>query len=83
MRFRELSGKELIDADNGTRLGVLGQTDLNINPVDGMVEEIVIQDYNMLGLRKGETGTTIRWTDLEVIGDDLIVIKRKTKYREK
>ena len=46
MRFRELSGKELIDADHGTRLGVLGQTDLNINPVDGMVEEIIIPDNN-------------------------------------
>ena len=79
MRFRELSGKELIDADHGTRLGVLGQTDLNINPVDGMVEEIIIQDYNLLGLRKGETGTKIKWTDLEVIGEDLIVVKRKTE----
>ncbi len=79
MRFKELSGKELIDADYGVRLGVLGQTDLKINPIDGMVEEIVIQDYNLLGFRKGENTTKIRWTDLEVIGDDLIVVKRKSK----
>ncbi|NIK10839.1 YlmC/YmxH family sporulation protein [Alkalibacillus almallahensis] len=76
MRYHDLTGKELIDADKGERLGVLGHTDLTINGETGQIEEIVIQDYAMLGLKKGEASTSIQWKDIEVIGEDMIVIKR-------
>nr|WP_188206501.1 YlmC/YmxH family sporulation protein [Alkalibacillus aidingensis] len=79
MRYKDLSGKELIDADRGERLGVLGHTDLQINESTGQIEQIVIQDYSMLGFKKGESTATIRWSDIEVIGEDMIVIKR-TKH---
>ncbi|MDQ0159042.1 YlmC/YmxH family sporulation protein [Alkalibacillus salilacus] len=76
MRYHDLTGKELIDADKGERLGVLGHTDLAINGETGQIEEIVIQDYAMLGFKKGEASTSIQWKDIEVIGEDMIVIKR-------
>ncbi|MET3682187.1 YlmC/YmxH family sporulation protein [Alkalibacillus flavidus] len=78
MRYHDLTGKELIDADRGQRLGVLGQTDLVINNQTGEIEEIVIQDYAMLGFKKSESAASIKWQDIEVIGNDMIVIKRET-----
>lgn len=45
MRYNDLTGKELIDAYKGERLGILGHTDLEINPETGRIESIVIQDF--------------------------------------
>ncbi|MGP4072198.1 YlmC/YmxH family sporulation protein [Piscibacillus sp. B03] len=77
MRYRDLTGKELIDAYKGERLGILGHTDLEINPETGRIESIVIQDFSMLGLKKGETNSRIKWKDIEVIGEDMIIVKPK------
>ncbi|SEP58734.1 YlmC/YmxH family sporulation protein [Piscibacillus halophilus] len=75
MRYRDLTGKELIDAYKGERLGVLGNTDLDINPQTGRINSIVIQDFSMLGLKKGDTNARINWKDIEVIGEDMIIVK--------
>lgn len=79
MRYRDLTGKELIDAYKGERLGILGHTDLEINPETGRIESIVIQDFSMLGLKKGETNSRIKWKDIEVIGEDMIIVKPNQK----
>ncbi|GEL75827.1 YlmC/YmxH family sporulation protein [Tenuibacillus multivorans] len=78
MRYKDLTGKELIDAYKGERLGILGHTDLEINPTNGRIESIVIQDFSMLGLKKGESRAKIKWKDIEVIGDDMIIVKPNT-----
>ncbi|PKR78671.1 YlmC/YmxH family sporulation protein [Halalkalibacillus sediminis] len=75
MRYNDLSGKELIDAVNGERLGILGQTDLEIDPRTGSIRNILIQDFSMLGFKKGERETMIKWSDVEVVGQDMIVVK--------
>ncbi|MFD2638324.1 YlmC/YmxH family sporulation protein [Piscibacillus salipiscarius] len=75
MRYNDLTGKELIDAYKGERLGILGHTDLEINPETGRIESIVIQDFSMLGLKKGDTNSKIKWKDIEVIGEDMIIVK--------
>ncbi|TFB23163.1 YlmC/YmxH family sporulation protein [Filobacillus milosensis] len=75
MRYKELTGKELIDAHKGERLGILGHTDLEINPENGRIESIVIQDFSMLGIKKSDSHAKIRWKDIEVIGEDMIIVK--------
>ncbi|RPF55945.1 YlmC/YmxH family sporulation protein [Aquisalibacillus elongatus] len=75
MRYRDLTGKELIDAHKGERLGILGHTDLDINPETGRIDSIVIQDFSMLGLKKGDATAKVKWNDIEVIGDDMIIVK--------
>ena len=41
MRLSELSGKEIVDVKRAERLGVLGQTDLEINE-DGQILALII-----------------------------------------
>lgn len=41
MRLSELSGKEIVDIKRAERLGVLGQTDLEINEQDGDRKSVV------------------------------------------
>lgn len=78
MRYKELSGKEIIDAKRGQRLGILGHTDLEINIETGKIEHIVIQDFTMLGFKKNDVHARIKWSDIDVIGEDMIIVKPDT-----
>ena len=75
MRFNELSGKEIIDASQGVKLGVLGQTDLEINEQTGQIEAFIIPTYKWFGLKKEDEETFIRWRNIKVIGEDMIVVE--------
>ncbi|MBB6452872.1 YlmC/YmxH family sporulation protein [Salirhabdus euzebyi] len=75
MRYKELSGKEMIDITRGARLGVLGQTDLEIDYKTGKIESIIVPNYKWFGVKKGEFEAKIRWNEIETIGDDMIIIK--------
>ncbi|WP_027963238.1 YlmC/YmxH family sporulation protein [Halalkalibacillus halophilus] len=77
MRYKDLSGKELIHADLGKRLGVLGQTDIEINEQTGKIEKVIIQDYTLLGSKKGTKEQSIPWHEIDVIGEDMIIIRKE------
>lgn len=42
MRLSEMSGKEIIGLDNGERLGVIGDSDLEINTETGSIHAIIV-----------------------------------------
>ncbi len=42
MRLSELGGKEIVDLQKAERLGILGQTDLEINRETGEIHELII-----------------------------------------
>ena len=42
MRLSELGGKEIVEINRAERLGVLGQTDLEINESNGQIESLII-----------------------------------------
>ncbi|WP_102028267.1 YlmC/YmxH family sporulation protein [Salirhabdus sp. Marseille-P4669] len=75
MRFKELSGKEMIDVERGARLGVLGQTDLEIDSKTGRINSIIVPSYKWFGVKKGESEVKISWNEIEKIGDDMVIIK--------
>lgn len=75
MRFNEISGKEIIDASQGVKLGVLGQTDLQINEQTGQIEAFIVPTYKWFGLKKEDEETFIRWRNIKVIGEDMIVVE--------
>lgn len=75
MRFREISGKEIIDVKQGIKLGVLGQTDLEIDEQNGQIEAFIIPSYKWFGLKKEDDESLIRWRNIKVIGEDMIVVE--------
>ncbi len=75
MRFNDLSSKELIDLTTGSRLGVLGQTDLEIDEKTGQIISFTIPQYSMFGLRKSESYSRIDWKQIKKIGDDMIIVE--------
>lgn len=75
MRYREISSKEIVDMANGTRLGVLGQTDIQIDPLTGKIDSFIIPNYKWFGFKKEEALTTISWDSIKKIGTDIILIE--------
>ncbi|WP_188454342.1 YlmC/YmxH family sporulation protein [Virgibacillus oceani] len=75
MRYKDISGKEIVDVSQGARLGVLGQTDLEINEKTGQIESFIIPNYKWFGLKKEGDETKIRWKAIKKIGEDMIMIE--------
>lgn len=74
MRYQDISGKEIISINSGARLGILGQTDLQINSETGKIESFMIPSYKWFGLKKEATESVITWDMIKKIGKDIILI---------
>lgn len=75
MRYKDISGKEIVNVRHGSRLGVLGQTDLEINEKTGQIESFIIPNYKWFGLKKEGEETKVRWNSIKKIGEDMIMIE--------
>ncbi|WP_338469804.1 YlmC/YmxH family sporulation protein [Niallia sp. XMNu-256] len=74
MRLSELSGKEIVDINRAERLGVLGQTDLEINESDGQIEALIIPSLKWFGMRKQGNEVRVGWNHIKKIGSDMIIL---------
>ncbi|MBM7694655.1 YlmC/YmxH family sporulation protein [Peribacillus deserti] len=73
MRLSELSGKEIVDVKRAERLGVLGQTDLEINE-KGQITALIIPNVKWFGFKKNGTEIRVPWNHIKKIGTDMIII---------
>lgn len=74
LRYGEISGKEIININTGSRLGVLGQTDLQIDKQTGKIISLIVPTYSWFGLRKNDQQTKVPWEKIKKIGKDIILI---------
>ena len=74
MKLSELGGKEIVDVKRAERLGVLGQTDLEINERTGQIEALIIPSLKWFGLRKQGGEVRVPWKHIKKIGSDMIII---------
>lgn len=75
MRYKEISGKEIININHGTRLGILGQTDLEIDEKTGEIISFIIPNYKWFGLKREGDEVRIHWDSIQKIGEDMIMIE--------
>lgn len=75
MKYSDLAGKEIIDIDEGVRLGVVNETDLIVDLATGTVQSIVIPYRGNLFHRKE---LVIPWHGIRKIGIDLIIVDLST-----
>lgn len=75
MKYSDLAGKEIIDIDEGVRLGVVSETDLVVNLATGAVESIIIPYRGRLFHRRE---LVIPWHGIRKIGVDLIIVDLST-----
>lgn len=73
MRLSELGGKEIVDLQKAERLGILGQTDLEINRETGEIHELIIPTGKWV--RKGGEEIRVPWRNIRTIGTDMIILE--------
>ena len=75
MRFSQFGGKEIIGLDNGERLGVIGDADLEINTETGQIRSIIIPQGGFFALGKRREDIVIPWEAIVKIGPDMVIIQ--------
>jgi YlmC/YmxH family sporulation protein len=74
MRLSEFSGKEIIGLDTGERMGVIGQSDLEINAATGEITAIILPESSFWGWGKRKEEVVIPWNAIVKIGPDMIIV---------
>lgn len=76
MKLSELTGKEVINMCNGTRLGIVGDSDLLIDAENGEVESIILPPRNnILSIWTERSQMVIPWTAVKKVGSEVIVVE--------
>ncbi|PKR87104.1 YlmC/YmxH family sporulation protein [Heyndrickxia camelliae] len=73
MRLSELSGKEIVDFRRAQRLGILGQTDLEINESTGQIQSLIIPTGKWK--KKHLNEIKVPWQQIRTIGTDMIILE--------
>lgn len=74
LRLSELSGKEIVDVKKAERLGILGQTDLEINESNGQIQALLIPSVKWFGFKRQGEEVRVPWKHIKTIGTDMIII---------
>ena len=81
MRLRHLAGKEVINVNDGARLGIINECELTFDCQSGCIYNIVIPNPNTLFNFFSETSaTTIPWQAIQQIGDEVIIVNLNNAY---
>lgn len=77
MKLSELGVKEVVNLNNGGRLGVLADSDLVIDEGSGKIISILVPDrrlsLRLLGVEKNSMD--IPWDAIRKIGYDMIIVE--------
>ena len=73
-RISEFQAKEVVNVENGKRLGHIGDLDVNLS--SGKIESLIIPGTGkMLGLFGRENDVVIPWRNIVRIGDAVILVR--------
>lgn len=81
MRLSEMSGKEIIDLNNGERLGMVGQADLVINEHTGIIDSMILPSTSFLSIGKKREEIVIPWLAIRKIGPEMMIIELQQRGR--
>lgn len=80
MLLSELSGKEIVNLHDGAKLGLIGDSDININ-AEGRIEAIIIGSRSGSGrffsknIEKSEGSfVIIPWKAIKKVGSEVIIV---------
>lgn len=77
MRLSELGDKEIVNLNNGARLGLLYDADIIFDEETGKIISLIAPDrklsLKLLGIERN--GMEIPWTAIRKIGHDMIIIE--------
>ena len=76
MRMCELVGKEIVNICNGSRLGVVGDSDIAINIDSGEIQSIILpRKSNYFNLWVDRQHLVIPWEAVRKVGSEVIIVE--------
>ena len=76
MLLSELGGKEIVNLNNGERLGIIADCDIVVDKKNGGIISLLIPERKMQFNFFGESKEIeIPWTSIRKIGHDMIIIE--------
>jgi YlmC/YmxH family sporulation protein len=82
VRLSDLAGKELVDMQNGEKIGPLGHADLWIDSKTGKIGYLVLPaGSGFLRIGKKADEQTVPWAAVKKVGTDMILIDLKPEIR--
>ena len=80
-RINDLRYKEVINVRDGSSIGSV--SDIEVDTVTAKVCSIIIYGkYRLFGLFMREEDTIIRWCDIEMIGEDTILVNMRPEFHD-
>ncbi|ABW19080.1 YlmC/YmxH family sporulation protein [Alkaliphilus oremlandii] len=84
MRLSTIGGKEIVNLCDGSRLGIIAESDLLIDEKTGRIHSLLIPGpRGFLGLFASNSLTEIPWDAIKKIGSDMIIIESENEQRTK
>ncbi|AKL95422.1 sporulation protein YlmC/YmxH [Clostridium aceticum] len=84
MRFSAMGGKEIVNLCDGSRLGVIAESDLLIDEKTGKIVALLIpDDKNFLNFFSNNSVLEIPWEAVKKIGNDMIIIELEDEKKKK
>lgn len=76
MKLSELGGKEIVNLNDGGRLGIIADSDIVIDEKTGKIISLLIPDRRVQFKLFGEKEEIeIHWSCIRKIGNDMIIIE--------
>ena len=77
MRWQELKNREIINVTTGERLGLLGDCDIEFDPMDGRIKSIIIPEVRgYLSFVSEKKAQRILWDNIKKIGSDMVIVEK-------
>lgn len=81
MRLSELAGKEIINLSDGSRLGVVGDSDLLIDPESGEIASLILPPrWSLWGFFSSHGGVVVPWKAVKRVGTEVVVVELDSTY---
>ncbi|MCR4440912.1 MAG: YlmC/YmxH family sporulation protein [Peptococcaceae bacterium] len=74
MRLSELIGKDIVNIQNGSRLGTVADSDLVIQAETGEIESIILPSRGGLLNLWDRSNLAIPWSAVRKIGSEVIIV---------
>ncbi len=81
MRLSKLGGKEIVNLNDGGRLGVLNNSDLIIDTKSGKIVSFLVPEKNQFKLFGDKDEIKIPWESVKKIGEDMMIIEFNPKNK--
>nr|WP_207755030.1 YlmC/YmxH family sporulation protein [Alkaliphilus hydrothermalis] len=79
-----MSGKEIVNLCDGSRLGIIGDSDLLLDEKTGKIVALLIPDQkNVFSFMSSNAIMEIPWQAIKKIGNDMIIIELEDDDKRK